>query len=352
MPRRHGFTLVELLVVITIIGILISLLMPAVQSARESARRTQCSNNLKQLALAASNGLGLQGHFPSSGWGWRWVGDPDCGSGWKQPGGWLYNLLPFLDQQNLHDLQSGLTSTARSNAASQMIATPLAMTICPSRRALAAYPTWQNGGASANEGGDPGDVYQRYGSGSASVTANVAKCDYAGNGGDVYTSPGTNGAPWNVGNLEGGPTTVAQGTTPSAIQYWNAVDAATTGVIYPAGAATAGNITDGMSNTYLFGEKYLNPDSYLTGADSGDNESALTGNNADTIRWGGPAFPNPSQDTPGTAQYTIYGSAHPSGFGMAMCDGSVRVISFYIDATTHDRLCNRADGQPIDASKY
>ncbi len=214
--RRNAFTLVELLVVITIIGILISLLMPAVQSAREAARRTQCSNNLKQLGLAANNELAAQGHFPTGGWGWRWIGDPDCGSSWKQPGGWIYNLLPFLDQGNLHDLQSGLTGTARSNAASQMLSTPLAMFNCPSRRPLATYPTWQNG-SGPNLGGSPGDVYQIYATGSASATPNVAKTDYGANGGDNYTSPGTNGDPWGTSNDEGGPLVYSKGTRRHAV---------------------------------------------------------------------------------------------------------------------------------------
>jgi prepilin-type N-terminal cleavage/methylation domain-containing protein len=347
--RRAAFTLVELLVVITIIGILVSLLMPAVQSAREAARRTQCSNNLKQLALAASNELASQGHFPTGGWGWRWIGDPDCGSNWKQPGGWIYNLLPFLDQNNLHDLQAGLTGTARSNAASQMLSTPLVMVNCPTRRPLGIYPTWQNG-SGPNLGGSPGDVYQIYATGSASATANVAKTDYGANGGDTYTSPGTTGDPWGTSNDEGGPLVYSQGI--AARSYWAAVGAASTGVVYPGSMATAASVTDGLSNTYLFGEKYLDPDEYTNGVDGGDNENAYMGDNADIIRWGIPGYPPPMPDTPGSAQYYNYGSAHPSGFGVALCDGSVRVISFFIDQETHRRLSNRADGLPIDASKF
>src|SRR5947199_3572395 len=97
---RWGFTLIELLVVIAIIAILIGLLLPAVQKVREAAARTQCQNNLKQLGLGMHNCHDTNGYFPSSGWGWLWVGDPDRGQGRKQPGGWTVKVLPFVEQAN------------------------------------------------------------------------------------------------------------------------------------------------------------------------------------------------------------------------------------------------------------
>src|SRR5688572_12268192 len=106
--RLRGFTLVELLVVIAIIGILVGLLLPAVQAAREAARATQCQNQLKQLSLAVINHHDTVKHFPSGGWGYTWAPDPDLGTGKKQPGGWVYSILPFIEQQALADLGTGM----------------------------------------------------------------------------------------------------------------------------------------------------------------------------------------------------------------------------------------------------
>ena len=90
--------------VITIIGILIALLLPAVQVAREAARTAQCQNNIKQLALGCLAHEAVIKRFPTGGWGFSWTGDPDRGNDWRQPGGWIYNDLPYMEQQALHDL--------------------------------------------------------------------------------------------------------------------------------------------------------------------------------------------------------------------------------------------------------
>ena len=104
----RAFTLVELLVVITIIGVVIALLLPAVQAVREAARIGQCQNNLKQLAQGCLNHENATRRFPTNGWGPHWTGDADMGNDWLQPGGWIYNILPYIEQQSLHDMGAGL----------------------------------------------------------------------------------------------------------------------------------------------------------------------------------------------------------------------------------------------------
>ncbi len=138
--QSAAFTLVELLVVITIIGILIALLLPAVQAAREAARQTQCRNNLKQLALGCLNHEQANGFLPGNGWGTYWEGDPDRGFSVHQPGGWLYNILPYIEQQTLHDLGAGLDANGKTAQFMLREATVLTVLDCPTRRKVGLEP--------------------------------------------------------------------------------------------------------------------------------------------------------------------------------------------------------------------
>jgi prepilin-type N-terminal cleavage/methylation domain-containing protein/prepilin-type processing-associated H-X9-DG protein len=346
--RGRGFTLVELLVVITIIAILIALLLPAVQMAREAARQAQCNNQLKQLALGALGHESANHCFPTGGWGMMWAGDPDRGFGRRQPGGWIYNLLPCIEQQSLHDLGCGTTDSTtprRVDCVVRQIGTPLSGLVCPSRRSAMVYPQT-----------DTSCPYY-YATGHTGCPSLAGKTDYAANSG---TTDDGMYATW-------GPASYGEGDGYTASQWVNSPSGhrKDTGVIFGHSATTFADISDGSSNTYLIGEKYLNPDAYTTGMDTGDNQSWDIGIDWDVVRYtgvtsvppGNSTFASvatqyaPVQDTPGSEQGFPFGSAHPNGFNMSFCDGSARSINYTIDPVMHWCLGNRADGQAIDTRK-
>ena len=148
MPRiapRRGFTLVELLVVIAIIGILIGLLLPAIQSSRESARRLECSNHIKQFALAIHGYLDTQKHFPSGGYGTPYSPHPDRGIGVSQTGSFFYVLLPYLEDKQLFEMGKGVGSSNTTDpflleANKERNSMPQGIFYCPTRRAAMNYP--------------------------------------------------------------------------------------------------------------------------------------------------------------------------------------------------------------------
>lgn len=285
--NSQGFTLVELLVVIAIIGVLVALLLPAVQAARESARRTQCNNNLKQIGLGFHNHHDVYGLLPSAGGGS--TGNPPTDRGeW----GWGYEMLPFIEQNNIFDNTNN----------TQVRASIVKAYVCPTRRAPMLF-------------------------------SNTARSDYAGNGATRANSDGATG-------------TVAKSDTP--------------GPAWRRGKVGMQQITDGTSNTILVGEKLVNRPSMggTGGVDFSDNES-----------WAGPGYPDadmirgclpvgstwytPTKDTnltvpPDSGLFYRFGSAHPAGAMFALSDGSVRMISYQVDATLFMRLCVRDDGQPVN----
>jgi len=131
-----------------------------------------------------------------------------------------------------------------------------------------------------------------------------------------------------------------------------------TGVVYVRSMVRSAHIKDGMSNTYMVGEKYLNPYHYATGEDLGDNHVYCMGHNNDTVRWtwyntSNPAAScTPKRDRPGVANTVSFGSPHPNGCNLVFCDGGVRTANFMIDPLTHSYLGNRADGKSIKHTDY
>lgn len=331
MPRRRpyqacsgrvGFTLVELLVVIAIIAILVSLLLPAVNAAREAARRTQCQNNIRQVTLAMINHESAQRMLPTGGWGWWWVGDGDRGFNRDQPGGWVYNSLPFFEETSAYNLTKdgsfATMSTAQLDGARRVVVSPLSMINCPSRRSVKPYPKPTDGtfiayNASRNPAGE-----------------NIAgRTDYAINAGD---------GPEN--EFGGGPATYQAATT-----YRWATPAQLsrlTGVCFERSEIRLRHIPDGLSKTYLVVEKYLIPTAYETGTDGGDNETWCTGFNNDNYRT---ANRPPVQDRVGFQSALLMGSAHPGAMYASMCDGSVQTVEYDIDILVHKENAHRRNSK-------
>jgi prepilin-type processing-associated H-X9-DG protein len=294
-------------VVIAIIGTLIALLLPAVQKVRESANRVKCANNLKQISLGLHNHHDTYGVFPSDGWGWLWCGDPDRGTNKSQPGGWMYNTLAFVEQNNLRQLGFGLNPVDKAKAITQVAQTPLPLFYCPSRRAVKTYP----------------DSHDNYYNAANPVVA-VGRSDYAGNCGD-YPSD----------EADGGPPSLEKGDDPT---YGWKDTSYLTGILYLRSDIRIARITNGTSNTFLIGEKYLNPDHYETGTDGADNEHMYVGYDNDTTRT---TYYRPLQDTRGTTDTFRFGSAHTGGLNMVYCDGSVHFVAFAVDPDVFKRAGNR-----------
>jgi len=340
-PHHHpkAFTLVELLVVIAIIGVLVGLLLPAVQAARESARRSSCRNKLKQLSLGCINHESTKQQYPGGGWGFGWTGDADRGSLRRQPSGWIYNVLPYIEEESLHDKGSGTTGTGKMAANLERIATPISSLYCPSRRSASAYP-WQQGWSLVN----------------ANQPTVAGRSDYAGNAGSVYVSPSSPIAPsWPTATpgADAGPASLADGD--SATGHMDQVATVATGIFFYGSLTKLADITDGTTSTILIGEKYLAPQNYTTGRDGGDDQGALVGANKDICRWsrapGSNAIQTPKQDVSTSTNHFRFGSAHAGSFHAAFCDGSVRTLAYEIDEILFENLVNRRDGAIISAGE-
>jgi hypothetical protein len=315
---RSAFTIVELLVVVGIVGLLVAMLIPAVQAAREAARRTTCKNQARQLAAAVLQHEEAQGHFPTGGWDWSWSGDPDLGFGPEQPGGWFYNILPYIEQDNVHVIGSGMDYPEEKAAHAERIETPIAQTLCPSRRGTQLYPFH---GPPANGQIINAEDYEL-----------STRIDYAINAGAVD-------------DLECEEDVRARGE--DFLHYpklfrWCVTDRFD-GISFQRSEVRAGQVTSGLSHTYVLGEKYLDAAEYESGIDPGDNESPYTGINADHYR--GTSLDMPLiPDTRGTENKFAFGSAHPAGFHMALCDGSVQWVAFDIDRHVHEARGSRDTG--------
>ncbi len=330
---KQAFTLVELLVVIAIIGILISLLLPAIQAAREAARRMQCQNNLKQLALGCLTHLDAQKFYPTGGMFYQYMVDPDYGFGKMQNGGWTSTILPFIEHKSVWNMAKGLTGTAKADALTAMAKVPIDIMNCPTRRVPANFPCGATGTyVGMNASPNPDQKYTRG--------------DYAANCGiDAETANPVGGGVWDYGTYP---------LPPGGTHTWLEARFNFHGIIYQHSTLETTKVIDGTSHTIMLGEKYLSADSYTNGNDWSDCESLFVGYDDDYERTtdqnvsGGSTF---MRDKFGYGmQWWAFGSAHAYIANFAYSDGSVRSIDYDIEPEAFKYLGFRDDHQVFSTS--
>jgi prepilin-type N-terminal cleavage/methylation domain-containing protein/prepilin-type processing-associated H-X9-DG protein len=351
--RQRGFTLVELLVVIAIIGILVALLLPAIQAAREAARRTQCKNHIKQIILAMHNHVTNQKVFPSGGIG-PWPKIENYVSGGRPYGAekqglsWAFQILPYLEENAVH----GIVTTP------QMYEAAVDIYFCPSRRGptrdpastafLMDYAAAVPAKARHQVGQDDYDpdylsIFNR-------DTRGCWK-------GEFWSGPNN---PWyetapspSINAATNDNQTTAASLGAGYAGHWGVIvrsnycaicDATkrTTGFYQP---ITFGKIPDGSSKVFVIGEKRLIPSLYFSGSWH-DDRGWSDGWDPDTLRSTICEFGQDREIHPAESPVAglRFGSAHPSTMNAAFADGSVRSIDYSIGQELLNKLAHRMDG--------
>jgi prepilin-type N-terminal cleavage/methylation domain-containing protein/prepilin-type processing-associated H-X9-DG protein len=325
---RSGFTLIELLVVIAIIGVLVALIMPAVQAARESANKAKCQNNLKQLGLAAQEYHDAFMSFPS---GWFCTsavydqnnnligGDPNCAAPNSVYQQYMWNgltsLFLKLEQGNLYnELNFSLYPYSPDNTTS--LRRTVDAFICPSNR----RQTQQNSIA----------IQQTYPGTSVAPSLRLGPCDYRGNMAAGYTSAdpsngcatGTTAATLQIG-----------GSTASVCLVYN------NGVTFQNSQINLADVTDGASNTMIFGETVDPFYGYWPWAYA----SSVRTNIDRTINQ--PIVVN------GGNYYWYWMSKHPNMVNFARCDGSVSTVTAQINKLVLNKLMTRNGGETVSSDE-
>ncbi len=322
-PSQRGFTLVELLVVIAIIGVLVALLLPAVQAAREAARRSQCLNNLRQVGLSMHTYHAAMDRFPTG----VVVKDIDyavdnqCPPKGRKLMPWSVAVLPYMEQQAIYDR------------------------LDPDKTFPSRYRNWSDKNNPESNGATMYKSAKFYKCPSNDrSTAETVHSDYMGCSGGGDGQPAAD----NVRTLQSPPTCAAP-SDPGRVFYDN-------GVLFMNSEISTAQITDGTTNTYMLGETFFsrvpgdpnvgsNYPSWAAGLDTAGG-GAWSAYQLMTSAVYAINTSNRDEWTNSSHIMTIFTSKHPGGCHMSMADGSGHFISDSMDVETHRALGARDDSLP------
>lgn len=374
--------------VLGVVSMLAGILLPALQAARESARLTSCRNHVAQLSKGLLAHESALQYFPSGGWGPQWLGVAERANDSSQPGGWVFGVLPSIEEKDLRNAVVGVTAASAESACAKLVATAIPIFACPTRRTAkplyvpSTVPRFSGSGnlsvgpalatrsdyainSSATGACVPVATYKGVFQSLTSSTYNSKKVSLCHKGktqsialpavSSVGHADATLGpceacsGPLDASNLKSFATLSAGDTWRKLSTVQKVVDDPADmgipdmqdGMSYRMSRVREVTVADGMSNTYLLGEKYVDAGTYDLGSDDGDSLPMMVGYSSDNVRWGVDA---PQQDARRESDAAVFGSGHRGGWNVAYADGAVRTVSFDIDVDIHRALSTRDGG--------